>query len=97
MYLLKNVAQAGPVFVVPYNDAAYLEQIFAEHGKEIAAFILEPVMENLSVVLPDAGYLEHVRHLCDKFRGHCAVADDVGRVRVLGPAVVAALDPPDEQ
>jgi len=59
--------EAGTVYVVPYNNLPYLEKIFTEHGKEIAAFILEPVVENLSIVLPDEGYLKGVRELCDKF------------------------------
>lgn len=59
--------EAGTVFVVPYNDLPYLTKIFAKHHKKIAAFILEPVMENLSIVLPDEGYLRGVRELCDKY------------------------------
>jgi glutamate-1-semialdehyde 2,1-aminomutase len=58
--------EAGMVHIVPYNDLPYLEKIMNEHGDSIAAFILEPVMENLSIVLPDAGYLKAVRELCDK-------------------------------
>lgn len=59
--------EAGTVYVVPYNDLPYLEKTFKEHGDDIAGFILEPVMENLSIVLPDQGYLKGVRELCDKF------------------------------
>ena len=59
--------EAGEVHVVPYNNLPYLEQILEKHHKTIAAFVLEPVMENLSIVLPDEGYLEGVRALCDKY------------------------------
>ena len=57
----------GPVFVVPYNNCDALEKVFAEHHKDIACFILEPVLENLGIVLPDDGYLERVRELCDRY------------------------------
>ena len=57
--------EAGTVFVVPYNDLPYLEGILNEHGSEIAAVVMEPVMENLGIVLPDAGYLAGVRAACD--------------------------------
>ena len=57
----------GDVYVVPYNNLVALEKIFQEHSKNIACFILEPVLENIAIVLPDAGYLEGVRALCDHY------------------------------
>jgi glutamate-1-semialdehyde 2,1-aminomutase len=68
--------EAGTVYVVPYNDLEKLGAIFAEHGKEIAAFVLEPVMENISIVLPDEGYLAGVRKLCDE-HGIVLIFDEV--------------------
>lgn len=57
----------GDVYVVPYNNLVALEKVFEEHAKDIACFILEPVLENIAIVLPDAGYLEGVRALCDHY------------------------------
>jgi len=57
----------GDIYVVSYNDAASLERIFEKNASKIACFIVEPVMENLGIVLPDAGYLERVRELCDEY------------------------------
>jgi glutamate-1-semialdehyde 2,1-aminomutase len=57
----------GDVFVVPYNDAEALERTFAKHKDKIACFVVEPVLENIAIVLPDAGYLERVRELCDQY------------------------------
>ncbi|CAB4673542.1 unannotated protein [freshwater metagenome] len=57
----------GDIYVVSYNDAASLQRIFEKHASKIACFIVEPVMENLGIVLPDAGYLERVRELCDEY------------------------------
>jgi len=66
----------GTVFVVPYNNLAALEEIFKLHRDEIACFIVEPVLENLGIVLPDAGYLEGVRALCDEY-GIVLIFDEV--------------------
>ena len=68
--------EAGTVHVVPYNDLARLEEILDEHGREIAAVVMEPVMENISIVLPDEGYLAGVRALCDA-HGVLLVFDEV--------------------
>ena len=57
----------GDVFVVPYNDAEALERTFAKHKDKISCFVVEPVLENIAIVLPDAGYLERVRELCDQY------------------------------
>jgi glutamate-1-semialdehyde 2,1-aminomutase len=61
-------AVPGDVYVVPYNDLPYLEKIMNEHGNDIACFMVEPVIENLSIILPDKGYLAGVRKLCDKYK-----------------------------
>ncbi|WP_030527842.1 aspartate aminotransferase family protein [Phycicoccus jejuensis] len=58
--------EAGTVHVVPYNDLDRLRAILIEHGREIAVMVVEPVVENLSIVVPDAGYLAGVRELCDE-------------------------------
>lgn len=66
----------GEVHVVAYNDLEQLERAFREHGHDIAAFVVEPVIENLAIVLPDEGYLEGVRSLCDSY-GVVLIFDEV--------------------
>lgn len=68
--------EAGIVHVVPYNDLERLEQVLAEHAHEIAAIVMEPVLENISIVVPDAGYLAGVRAACDR-HGVLLVFDEV--------------------
>ena len=68
--------EAGTVFVVPYNDLDRLEQILAGNADQIAAVVMEPVMENIGIVLPDAGYLNGVRAACDR-HGVLLVFDEV--------------------
>jgi glutamate-1-semialdehyde 2,1-aminomutase len=49
---------------VPFNDLEAAQGVFAERGEEIAGMIIEPVMTNCGVVLPDPGYLEGLKETC---------------------------------
>ena len=68
--------EAGTVHVVAYNDLDMLRRVLGEHGSEIAALVIEPVVENLSIVVPDEGYLAGVREACDE-HGVVLVFDEV--------------------
>lgn len=59
---------AADTIVAPYNDAAALEEIFAEHGQDIAAVIIEPYAGNMGFVLARDGYLQRVRDLCTHYK-----------------------------
>jgi glutamate-1-semialdehyde 2,1-aminomutase len=62
--------------IVPFNDANAMEELFREHGEEIAAVILEPVMMNIGIVVPQPGYLQALRDLCDA-HGVALIFDEV--------------------
>ena len=62
--------------VVPFNDASAVERLFDERGSEIACLIMEPVMMNIGIVVPEPGYLEAVRALCAK-HGVVLIFDEV--------------------
>ncbi len=62
--------------IVPFNDADALAALFDEHGDEIAAVILEPVMMNIGIVVPADGYLQALRDLCDR-NGSVLIFDEV--------------------
>jgi glutamate-1-semialdehyde 2,1-aminomutase len=49
--------------VVEYNDVAALEEALAPG--DVACVLMEPAMTNIGIVLPQQGYLEEVRRLCD--------------------------------
>ncbi len=51
--------------LVPYNDLAAVERIFEQYPNEIAGIIVEPVAGNMGCILPQAGFLEGLRKLCD--------------------------------
>ena len=55
---------AEQVVVVPFNDADAAARAFAEHEGRIAGMIVEPVMTNCGVVLPDPGYLAALKDIC---------------------------------
>jgi len=74
----------GEVYVVPYNDADAIERVFKAHADSIACLMMEPVLENIGIVLPDMGYLERVRALCDQY-GVLLVFDEVKTGLTAGP------------
>ena len=80
---------AGEIYVVPFNNLLALEKIFKEHSKTIACLIMEPVLENLAIVLPDEGYLAAVRALCDEY-GIILIFDEVKTGLTAGPKGAAA-------
>ncbi|KAH7629053.1 ornithine aminotransferase [Sordaria sp. MPI-SDFR-AT-0083] len=52
--------------VIRYNNIADLEEVLEAHGKETAAFIVEPIQGEAGVVVPDDDYLQKVSALCKK-------------------------------
>src|SRR5438105_12272140 len=54
------------VTVVPFNDLQILERTLDRHRGEVAAIIVEPVMMNIGIVLPDDGYLASVLELAHR-------------------------------
>lgn len=74
----------GEVHVVPYNNAEALERVFKAHADTISCFVIEPVLENIGIVLPDNGYLERVRELCDQYK-IVLIFDEVKTGLTAGP------------
>lgn len=62
--------------VARYNDVPGIEALMAEHGRRVAAVIVEPVAGNMGVVPPEAGFLPALRRLCDE-AGSLLVFDEV--------------------
>lgn len=61
---------------LPWNDLALLEQVVQARRDEIAAIIMEPMMCNSSCIVPQPGYLEGVRELCDR-EGIVLIFDEI--------------------
>src|ERR1700681_3596316 len=64
------------VTVVPFNDLEVLERTLDRHRGEVAAIIVEPVMMNIGIVLPQEGYLAGVRDLAHR-HGALLIFDEV--------------------
>lgn len=69
-------ASVANTLTAPYNDKAALDALFAEHGDAIAGVILEPVVGNAGVLVPEEGFLEHLRELT-KRHGALLIFDEV--------------------
>ncbi|OTB06836.1 hypothetical protein M426DRAFT_54630 [Hypoxylon sp. CI-4A] len=63
-----NIGAISPSTGKPirYNNVADLEEVLEAHGKETAAFIVEPIQGEAGVVVPDEDYLGKVHALCKK-------------------------------
>ncbi|MGH2978709.1 MAG: adenosylmethionine--8-amino-7-oxononanoate transaminase, partial [Solirubrobacterales bacterium] len=62
---------------VPAGDAPALERVLAAHSGEIAAVVLEPLVQGAAgMVLQPPGYLRAVRELCDRY-GVFLICDEV--------------------
>ncbi len=69
-------AQASETIVIEYNDRAALEQVFAEHGGNIAAVITEATPANMGVVPPEEGFNALIREITTR-HGALMIFDEV--------------------
>jgi glutamate-1-semialdehyde 2,1-aminomutase len=69
-------ANADLTLTLPYNDLDAAIALFAEHGDDIAALIIEPVAGNMNCILPLDGYLQTLRELCTQ-HGVLLIFDEV--------------------
>lgn len=60
---------------VPYNDLEAVAQV-AEHNKNVVAILVEPYQGEGGVNVPQANYLQGLRHLCDQ-NGWLLMLDEV--------------------
>jgi adenosylmethionine-8-amino-7-oxononanoate aminotransferase len=66
-----------PTHAAEPGDAADLERVLAAHEEEIAAVILEPLVQGAAgILVHPRGYLRDVRELCDRF-GVLLICDEV--------------------
>ena len=62
--------------VLPYNDRAAVEKVFAEHGDRIACLITEAAPGNMGVVPPEPGFNAFLAETCAR-HGALFVSDEV--------------------
>ena len=69
-------ATVADTLLAPYNDLTAVKNLFETHGRDVAAIIVEPVAGNMGLVLPQSGFLEGLRSLCDQY-GSLLIFDEV--------------------
>lgn len=57
---------AQDTLVAQYNDLNSVEKLLEANRGEIATIIVEPVAGNMGCILPEEGFLEGLRKLCDE-------------------------------
>ncbi len=67
---------AKDTLTVQFNDLEAVEKLFEANKGEIAAIITEPVVGNSCVLVPEDGFLQGLRDLCDK-HGALLIFDEV--------------------
>jgi glutamate-1-semialdehyde 2,1-aminomutase len=76
--------------IVPFNDVAAVERVFATEGSQIAAMIVEPMMMNAGIIPPAAGYLSALREITQR-HGALLIFDEVKTGLVVAPGGATEL------
>src|SRR5262244_3498444 len=71
------------VTVATFNDLPSVENRFSQFPGQIAAIILEPILMNVGLCLPQKGFLEGLRDICTK-NGALLIFDEVKTGAKLG-------------
>src|SRR5699024_5564083 len=61
---------------LPWNNLALVKEVVASRHGELAAIITEPIMCNNGCILPEEGYLQGLRTICDRY-GIALIFDEV--------------------
>ena len=86
-------SSAGETIVLPYNDLAAVEEVFAARGHEIAAVITEAAPGNMGLVPPLPGFTEGLRRVTRE-HGALLISDEVMTGFRCSPAGFYGLEGP---
>jgi len=84
----------GRALVAPFNNLSSYERVMAQHGNQVAAIVIEPVLVTGRVVPPAPGFLNDVQALARRY-GALTILDDCLMLRLAlgGSAEKFALQP----
>jgi glutamate-1-semialdehyde 2,1-aminomutase len=71
--------------IVGFNDLAAVDRVLREHPNQVAGMILEPIMMNAGIILPDSGYLAGLKELLHS-HGALLAFDEVKTGLTAGPS-----------
>jgi glutamate-1-semialdehyde 2,1-aminomutase len=57
---------ANDTLTAPYNDLDAVKILIAENKNQVAAIIVEPVAGNMGCIIPQPGFLEGLRKICNE-------------------------------
>jgi glutamate-1-semialdehyde 2,1-aminomutase len=86
---------AKHTLVATFNDLASVTELFKQHPQDIACVMIEPIAGNMNLMLPQAGFLQGLRALCDQY-GALLIFDEVMagfRVALGGAQEVVGVTP----
>jgi glutamate-1-semialdehyde 2,1-aminomutase len=76
--------------VATFNDIDSVARLLDDHGDQVAGMIIEPIMMNAGIIVPDSGYLAALRDLLHS-RGALLTFDEVKTGLTAGPGGVTGL------
>jgi glutamate-1-semialdehyde 2,1-aminomutase len=77
--------------VATFNDLDSVERLLDEHRDQVAGLILEPIMMNAGIILPEPGYLAALKDLLHR-RGVLLTFDEVKTGLTVGPGGVTGRE-----
>ncbi len=69
-------SSSADFIILPWNDLELVKQTVAQRYDELAAIITEPIMCNNGCILPQDGFLQGLREVCDQY-GIALIFDEV--------------------
>ena len=72
---------ADDVIILPFNNAAACQALIEEHAADLAAVVLDPLMTNAGVILPEDGFLQTIREVTESL-GVLLIFDEIIAFRI---------------
>lgn len=72
---------AEEVVLLPFNDIESCEALLAEHAHELAAVLIDPLMTNVQVILPENQFLQRLREVTREL-GILLIFDEIIAFRI---------------
>lgn len=67
---------AQHTLIAEFNQLDQVETLFQKYGDDIACIIVEPIAGNMNCILPEQGFLQGLREICDRY-GSVLIFDEV--------------------
>jgi glutamate-1-semialdehyde 2,1-aminomutase len=83
-------AITGLTTIVPFNDLEAVQRALEAHPGEVAGMIVEPIMMNAGIILPDDGFLAALKDLLHE-HGALLTFDEVKTGLTVGPGGASRL------